>query len=275
MRVQQEAAAVFPGSEQDRKSDATGSEDMDRFKDRGGTPQRAQLMAAGLKVVGPGSSSLKYDLLTALLVLSAQDAGPRARLALRLSLVITARFNWRQGQFAVGLRELARMWGVTERTAKREMAQMRSLGWISVERQAARGRVAHHRINFDALLRDTMPHWDAVGPDFTARMSGAGSEAAQTEASNVVPLHTNSETNPPQDGTIWADVATQLHQQDAALYSAWFGKLVEVEITDGVLTLAAPNLFIADYVKTHHTTRLLSAASLHAPSVRRIQIVCL
>ena len=90
--------------------------------------------------VGQGAPVLKYDILSALLVLAAQGDTTESRLALRLSLLITARYSWQRKRFNVGLRELARMWGVTERTAKRDMAQMRALNWITVTRAAARGR---------------------------------------------------------------------------------------------------------------------------------------
>ncbi|MDB9808783.1 hypothetical protein OAB79_02595 [Yoonia sp.] len=101
------------------------------------------------RAVGQGAHALKYDILSALLVLAAQGETTNARLALRLSLLITARYDWQRERFNVGLREIARMWGVTERTAKRDMAQMRALQWISVSRAAARGRVTEHRINLD------------------------------------------------------------------------------------------------------------------------------
>jgi len=58
-----------------------------------------------------GVSAIKYRILTALIVTAAQEDGAVGRLVTRLSPVITARFNWRNGVFNVDLRELARMWG--------------------------------------------------------------------------------------------------------------------------------------------------------------------
>ena len=92
------------------------------------------------RAVGQGSHVVKYDILSALLVLAAQGDTAQGRLALRLSLLITARYDWQRDRFNVGLREIARLWGVTERTTKREMAQLRALGWITVTRVAARGQ---------------------------------------------------------------------------------------------------------------------------------------
>ena len=222
------------------------------------------------KITGPGASAIKYDVLTALLVTAARGDGVESRLALRLSLLITARFNWRTGTFAVGQREMARMWGVTERTAKREMAEMRARGWITVTVPAARGRVAQHRIAFDALLRETMPHWDAVGPDYAARMTGLPEPEAAP--GNVVAFKPRSEPLAGQ-GTPWGAAAERLRQQDPAVFHAWFAGLVPAGTEDGVLTLMAPSRFVADYVRTHYFTRLLAATVAAAPGLRDVEIL--
>lgn len=224
------------------------------------------------RLTGPGSAVVKYDILTALLVTATRGDPVEARLALRLSLLITARFSWRQGTFAVGQREMARMWGVTERTAKREMAAMRALNWIVVAVPAARGRVAQYRIEMDAVLRQTMPHWDAVGPDFAARMAGgAGTEPATP--SNVVPLRREGTTLPAEDGTGWPAAAERLRAQDPAIYSAWFAALTPVETEADVLTLAAPSRFVADCVRSHFQTRILAAAVTENRSLRDVNVI--
>ena len=223
-------------------------------------------------IAGPGSAALKYDVLTALLVMAAQGGTVEARLALRLSLLMTARFNWRSGSFAVGLQQLGQMWGVTERTAKREMAAMRTLGWIAVTRPAARGRVATYRIDLPTVLRATMPFWDAVGPDFAARMTGA---PVEEQASNVVPLRSAAMPLPEPDGTGWDKAAAKLRAQDPAVYDAWFATLTVLEVDGGVLTLAAPTRFQADYVQTHFKGRLLAAISVTNPGVRDVSVQAL
>jgi hypothetical protein len=230
-----------------------------------GFPTRAK------QITGPGASAIKYDILTALLVTAARGEPAEARLALRLSLLITARFNWRSGCFAVGLKEMARMWGVTERTAKREMAQMRGLGWIVVSVPAARGRVAQYRIELPVILHATMTHWDAVGPDFVARMSNAPEPDAHAET-NVVPLR--REVTPPEDdGSEWARAARRLQAQDPAIYGSWFAPLQPADFESGTLTLVAPSRFIASYVRTHFLTRLLAALTAENRSIRDVQIV--
>ena len=217
---------------------------------------------------GPSAGAAKYDVLTALLVMASQGEAVEARLALRLSLLITARFNWRKGVFAVGQKELARMWGVTERTVKREMAELRARGWIEVAVPAARGRVAVYRIHFDAVLGETMPFWSAVGPDFAARLIGAPEPEGQ--GGNVVPLRLYPKM--PEAG-LWGRVAKSLRAQDSGVYDAWFAQLEFVEVQEGVLILEAPTRFIADYVGTHYHGRLLMAAVVEDVSVREVKVV--
>ncbi|QRF68689.1 hypothetical protein GQA70_19745 (plasmid) [Ponticoccus alexandrii] len=224
------------------------------------------------KITGPGASSLKYDILTALLVTAARGDPESARLALRLSLLVTARYNWQQDSFAIGQREIARMWGVTERTAKREMAAMRAREWLVVKVPAARGRVTQYGIRFDAVLRDTTNHWEAVGPDFAARMSGPPA-AAPEPSGNVVPLKRATHSLPDPDGTAWPDAMTKLMAQDPAVASAWFSRLVAVEVENGVLTLMAPSRFVADYIRTHFTTHILAAVLSVDPTLRDVAIL--
>jgi len=221
-----------------------------------------------LRVSGPGASSLKYDILTALLALAAGGQGTPQRLSLRLSLLITARFNWQKGTFAVGQREMARMWGVTERTAKREIAALRGLGWVSLVSPPAKGRVAQYEIVLAALIRDTRAHWAAVGSDFQARMCGLES-IPEDEPSNVVPLRP-VEVEP--NGAIWPTAAKHLQSQDPTLYSAWLAQLIEDGAEQGVLTLVAPSRFVAGYVETHFKSRILSAVTMTDRGIRDVRL---
>ena len=220
------------------------------------------------RITGPGAAALKYDILTALLVTAQQDETHLARLAGRLSLVITARFNWRSGSFSVGMREIARMWGVTERTAKREIAQMRAQNWLTLHIPAARGRVATYRIAFDVLLRDTQPYWHKIGPDFTARMSR---EPEGEESSKVVPLHT-PQASLPSPHTTWGRACRLLKDENPVQFNAWMASLVEIDDQGGTLNLQAPSSFVADYVATHFRTKILSAIPL-TDGVRDVRIM--
>ena len=226
------------------------------------------------RLAGPGAAALKYDILTALLVTAARGGRVEARLSLRLSLLITARYNWRQGSFAVGQKEMARMWGVTERTAKREMAEMRARRWIAVTVPAARGRVAQYRIELTEVMRATLPHWEAVGSDFAARMAGAPEPRHETESGNVVPLRRGDMSElPVEDGSCWPAAAAQLQMQDPAIYAAWFAGLQVLKEESGILTLVAPSRFVADYVRTHFHTRILAVLLAEDRSLRELVIV--
>lgn len=219
---------------------------------------------------GQHAGAVKYDILSALLVLAAQGESAKARLALRLSLLITTRYNWRVGTFCVGQREIARMWGVTERTAKRELAQLRTLGWIVVHRPAARGRVAEHRIDMPQVLAATRAYWPEIGSDFVARMEGPQDT---TPISNVVPLHAVKAVTPPRDGTLWAEAAQILATDHPATYAAWFAKLAQLETENGVLILGARSRFVADYVQQHLISRVMAAAVRIDPTLRQVQVV--
>ncbi|MEM9250335.1 MAG: DnaA N-terminal domain-containing protein [Pseudomonadota bacterium] len=213
--------------------------------------------------------------MTALLVTAAQGDPVDARLALRLSLLITARYNWQRGTFAVGRREMARLWGVSERTVKRELAQLRSRGWVGVQVPAGRGRVTQYWIDLAALCQATMPHWDAVGPDFAARMVGAPEPAALPET-NVVPLHpprAAASATPCASDNAWTRAQERLAQQDPSVYNAWFACLTVREAGQGdAMHLTAPSRFHADYVRTHFRTRLLAALAPEDPTIRDVRV---
>lgn len=219
---------------------------------------------------GASASSMKYDLLSALLAVAAGGEPLPSRLALRISLIITARYNWRRGLFGVAQTELARMWGVSERTAKREMAEMRARGWIILHSPSARGRVAQYRIDFDQILIETRPFWAAIGPDFVERMSAQPEQ--NQPADNVVPFQPKTTDNPAQSGSCWPKIAERLQAENPSQFAAWFSGLHEIEANDECLTLIAPSKFIAGYVSTHLLGALQSAAHRSGSPVRRIVI---
>ena len=219
------------------------------------------------RVTGRNATVVKYDILTALLAYGLHDEGAGARLAPRLAVLITARFNWQTETLIVGQREIARLWGVTERTAKRELALMRARGWLTVRRPAARGRVTEHGIDVERVLADTRPVWDAVGSDFVARL-----QQKEPPASNVVPF-AQRHAAPTPDGTLWARVSERLWQQDQTFHAAWLANLVEAGREAGRVTLAAPSNFVANYLATHFTERLLAAFGDVDPTVEELRLV--
>ncbi|KJZ17938.1 hypothetical protein [Loktanella sp. S4079] len=223
-----------------------------------------------VKATGPKASVVKYDILTALMTLGLHDKGIDGRLAQRLALLITARFNWQSETFSVGLREIARMWSVTERTTKRELALMRARGWISVHRNAARGRVAEHRVHLNIVLEATRLCWPLVGPDFVARMGQGPQE--QPASDNVVPFAKGATKAPQNDGTLWAAASRVIYESDPAIHTAWFAKVTEHNRDGALLELAAPSAFAARYIETHFAGRILAAVTACDPSVTKIRI---
>ena len=160
------------------------------------------------------------------------------------------------------------MWGVTERTAKRELAHMRGLGWISVAVASGRGRVTQHSINLDSIIEQSAPHWEAIGPDFAARMVGA----PEQEISNVVPMRANSTMPIFDNNTGWALVAERLREQEPAIFNAWLSQLTALEGDATKIVLAAPTKFVAQYVTTHFMKRIQASLSAVEGSLRQIKI---
>ena len=101
------------------------------------------------------TTSLKYDVLTAVGAWGCGGDKHRQKLVLRLITLLTARYNWQDDTLVTGQREIASLWSVDPRTVKREMAKMRDLGWLILKRPAARGRVACYGLGLDVILRET------------------------------------------------------------------------------------------------------------------------
>lgn len=227
------------------------------------------------KPVGRNASALKYDILSALGVSALSGDKHRQRLVLRLMVLITTRYNWQNNELSIGRAEIARLWSVDERTVKREMAKMRSAGWMEVKRAAVKGRVAVYALNLDVVMADTRPSWDTIGTDFTARMQdrhgGAGEvDALPEQDPKVIPFQPRAR-NGAAEG-LWGQVLAQLQSDSPAQARAWFGQLSEMANEDGRVTLAAPSKFVADYVHTHFLPQLLNAYAEIDPGVRRIDV---
>lgn len=216
------------------------------------------------RAVGRQAASRKYDLMTALGVHGLSAQGHRQVLVLRFITLLTARYNWQSDELSIGRAEMARLWSVNERTVKREVSRLREMGWLSVKRPGARGRVTVYSVDVGQVLIDTRDVWSIIGPDFVARM------AADTPAEpdpKVVPFP----AKPTGQGG-WAEIQKILHDRHPELYTAWFHPLTETARSGPEVTLTAPTRFAADYVKTHLMAILLAAYGRRDPSIRRIRI---
>ena len=226
------------------------------------------MIAAGKdkRATGRHAQSLKYDRLSAIGVWGCAGDKARQKLALRLITLIVARYNWAQDELCVGQAEIARLWGLDERSVKRELAKLRALDWLVVKRPAARGRVAVHGLAVARILAATRPDWDRIGPDFEARLDRPDAP----EPNNVISFPAPDPGN--GSGGVWAQVQAQLFRDDPHLYSAWFAGLRPVSDSGDCLVLAAPSRFHATYIQTNHADRLLRLARHLDPQIARVVI---
>ena len=221
------------------------------------------------KLTGPQAGSLKYDLLTALGVAGLHGSPTVQTSLMRLSTMVTARYNWRLDEISIGQAELARLWAVNERTVKREMKRLMQDGWIICIRPGVRGRVGAYRLNYVRIYENTQHCWSAVGNDFADRMeemSGARRVVKvdfSASSAKVVPLSVV-----PEGTTGWPAVARHLQNAHPELYESWFAKLTEGRVATGELNLVAPNAFVAGYIVTHLLRFLQDAAAVEAKAVQ-------
>jgi hypothetical protein len=224
------------------------------------------------KPVGRDAAAKKYDILSAMMAFALAREKHTQRLIMRLMSLITTRYNWQRDELSMGQREIAKLWSVDERTVKREMAKLKSKGWLQVKRAGVRGRVTLYGLNLDLLLEETKTDWPKIGPDFVERLGAMTGIAAQNvHKSNIVPFAVNVKS-PVDDGTIWAAAAGILFAQDATCFAAWFQQLHEAGRDGQCLILTAPTRFHATYVETHLKDSLLRAIGRVDPAIRTVRI---
>ena len=229
------------------------------------------------KLTGPQAGSLKYDLLTALGVAGLHGSPTLQTSLMRLSAMVTARYNWRLDEISIGQAELARLWAVNERTVKREMKRLTQGGWIMCLRPGVRGRVGAYRLNYTRIYELTQPSWPAVGRDFADRMEEmSGARRVVKVDFSATPPKAVPLSVVPEGKTGWPAVARRLQQTHPELYESWFAKLKEGNKVPGDLNLVAPNAFVAGYVETHLLRFVQEAAAVEAKAsqnqVPRVQL---
>ncbi|QUS37321.1 DnaA N-terminal domain-containing protein [Falsirhodobacter algicola] len=214
------------------------------------------------RLTGQGAASRKYDLLTAIGAAGLAGGPADQRLALRLIVLITARYDWRRDRLATGQREIAALWSVDERTVKREMARLRERGWLVLRRQGGRGRVAEYGLGLAQLLQDTAPHWAAIGPDLEERLTPSPVPAG---TSQVIPFPQPEGEDP------WTRILQSFAAEAPVLYSTWLRQLRPGPLQGGELHLHAPSRFHASYVQTHLALRILAAGRENGIHALRIE----
>ena len=227
------------------------------------------------RLTGVQAGSLKYDLLTALTVMALHGTPTEQTTALRLTALVTARYNWKMDEFCVGQRDMARMWNVNERTVKREVRRMIERGLITCTRQGVRGRVGAYRLNLATISQLSQPTWAAVGPDFAERMEGFSAPAA----ANVVKVDFETRGAPsvdlelPEKGT-WRNVLQHLSRSDPSNLRNWYAKLAFIGHSGGVVTLRAPSRFVGQFVEQRLSRALSLALEEELGPFDRLQITC-
>lgn len=229
--------------------------------------------------VGREAQTKKYDILTALGAHACNGEPGVQRLVLRLVTLMTARYNWRSAELIVPRRDIARLWGVNERTVKREFGKLKDLGWIQVKQPGVRGRVTIYTLNLSEVLKTTQASWDVVGPDFVVRMQHMTSPNTEGAASTTVPsnvVHFPARTDldhQSEDSDLWSRAKAILRADDETLYRAWFVHLGFGLLEDDLLELSAPTRFHARYIETHLMPRIRAAVTKINPQIRSLKIV--
>jgi hypothetical protein len=217
------------------------------------------------RINGAGSGAVKYDILTALAV-AGLNGNTRDQLSMaRLTTLITARYNWRTDELSMGQREMAALWGVGERTVKREVKRWLDTGLLRCRRSGVRGRVAAYRLNLHRVCELTEPFWHLVGTDFCERMqrlTPGGDRVIRLDAVRTT-LTSGG------DATGWECVRRQLADLFPTQFEAWLAPLVARD--DGTrLVLEAKSAFAAEYVKTHFGRDIIDAVAAEWSEPREI-----
>lgn len=221
--------------------------------------------------MGQGAASKKYDVLTALGAHACGGSKFEQRLVLRFMTAITARYNWQRDELTMGRAELARLWQVDERTVKRELAKLKTAGWVYIKRPAARGRVTTYAIDWERVLYDTRSAWKSVGPDFELRLASMGKHHDLTPETNqkVVAFPNPKQT---EGGTEWDQALSLLYRDDPVFHGNWLVQVKRSGLRHGILELEAPSGFHANYLNTHAIARMTRAVQEFAPEVHRVFI---
>lgn len=219
-------------------------------------------MNRSTRLTGPGAGPEKYDLLTAMAVSGLASGGALQASMMRLMALVTARYNWTLDEVSIGQRDMAALWSVDERTAKRETKRLVEGGFLRIKRPGVRGRVAVYQLNIEAIYRQTEPRWTNVGRDFEARMGARAATPEVDPPSKVVRVDFTARPKSdidPATGGPWERVLARLAAQQQAICAAWFDPLVLTAIEPDHISLTAPSRFAAQYIATHLMAPLDSA----------------
>lgn len=214
------------------------------------------------RATGPGAGVYKYDILTALTLWGLRLGATEQATALRLVALITARYNWQRDEVSIGHRDLARLWGVTERTVKRELKRLFALELLELLRPGVRGRVASYRLRPETVARLSRDHWEDVGPDFCERLAAQAGRAVVQEGPSVLRVDFGKlKAAPEAEGDPWSRVLARLAQAAPDAYAPWFSRLELRGVSEEGIELAASSPFVMRYIETHFGELLRAAVT--------------
>lgn len=225
-------------------------------------------------IAGPGAGVRKYDVLTALAAWGLHGTARDQTSALRLIALVTARYNWQRDELSVGQRDMARLWGVADRTVKRELKRLAAHGVLVVLRRGVKGRVACYRIDQERVAALSAPYWQTVGPDFADRFGARHGVA--TPSSSVVRVDFGPGRDGPADTSSGqaGDLHGWLRAHAPESYGAWFARLRVAGEQGDQVVLECPNAFVRGYVETHFDAVLRDAvATIYGPGRRVVLTV--
>lgn len=225
------------------------------------------------KFTGPGAGAQKYDILSALGLIGMHGTATQQCSMARLTMLITARYNWRRDLLSVGQSDMARMWAVDPRTVKREIKRLLEARILICTRQGVKGRVANYRLNMPEILRQSEPFWAMIGTDFAERMADHLPRKTPTVvkvdfARRSVP---GPQTETPVDGG-WSRVGQRVQELHPDVWQSWGERLTFDGEADRCIRLRAPSAFVAQYVRTHLQAILAEAIEAEIGPDRRIVI---
>lgn len=229
------------------------------------------------RVTGPGAGVRKYDILTAVAIAGLHGTTTQQVSALRLLALITARYNWQRNELSIGQEDMARLWGVNTRTAKREVKRLIAAGLLEVRRAGVRGRVASYRLNLAVVENLSRPVWGAVGRDFEERAAHVLSQTTMRAGNGNVlkvdfPGPTSGSEPEGQGGdSRWQAVMNRLAEDQPEAFANWYRRLSLGHVERDGVQVCAPNAFVSSYVATHLVAALADAVE-DAFGTRRVDL---
>ena len=224
-------------------------------------------------ITGPGAGVLKYDTLTALGMCGLHGSSTLQMSVLRVITVITARYDWRRDEIRIGQRELAQIWGVNERTVKREIKRLVSGGILTCKSPGVRGRVASYTLNQAGIRALSNAHWRVIGPDFEHRMATHQAKD-DTKVVRVNFAGQGGEPPPERDETLtgWPAVQAELRREAPEIFDNWFARLEFLSVERGTVSIRSPSRFISRYVEANYASRLIAALEQEFGPISRLDI---